>query len=130
MKKLMAVVLLLSGCMSRSAYIQRTNQRLASFAGQDIQVVIDQIGYYTRSFKSPDGKTVYAWEVSRSMVTPQITQNVGSGGAFVSGNQIFSNNSSQNYQMGGIPISSTCNAYFKVDENQIITDWRWSGNGC
>lgn len=131
MKKLIIFsALLLGGCATQSSYINKTNQNVGSFQGKNIQEVINRIGYYTRSFKNPQGKMIYAWETMSSATTPQITQNVGTGSVNVVGNQAYSYNSGQSYQMGGIPITSYCNAYFTVDENNIIIDWQWRGNGC
>lgn len=120
----------LVGCATNQSYIDKTNQNVGSFQGHNIQEVVNQIGYYSRSFQSPDGKTVYAWETSRSAVLPQVNQNVNNSSGFVSGNQAYVTGTSQSYQMGGIPITRWCNAYFKVDENQTVIDWQWQGNGC
>lgn len=129
-KLFVAIALLLGGCTTKASYIKRTNQNIGSYQGRNIQEVITAIGYYTRSFEGPNGRKVYAWETSRSMTTPQTTISPTQNGAFVQGNQVFAAGASQSYQVGGVPLTSWCNAYFVVDENEIVVDWQWQGNGC
>ena len=96
--------------------------------GQSMTVIVDAIGYPTRTFEAPGGVKVYAYELGSSGTTPQFTT-PGTSQTTVVGRHAFTTNAGGG-TWGGVQWRRWCNAYFEVDDKDVVTKWRWQGNAC
>lgn len=101
---------------------------LNSWLGHDVTELSRAIGYPTRTFKAPNGNTVYAYEKASSgyipaFTTPTYTNIHGYGNsatAVTTGGQTI----------GGFQVNYWCNTFFETDSANKIVFWRWEGNAC
>ena len=125
-----AIVLSASCSWADSRYESKVNSVMSAYMGKNIQTVVDAIGYYTREFKSPTGNRIYAWEVGNTVTSPVVEVNSQMNGGLTVGPQAFGNTQSNTFNVGGYRVTKFCNAYFEVDESNLIIDWKWNGNNC
>ena len=108
MKKIFIILLLLtcSTIPSFAGMKSTMNGLMESWKGEDINSVVDLWGF-PNEIKTTDNGKIYYWKKSTDIIAPGFGIY---GGAY-----------------GG---TSTCNKSFEIDENNIITNWNWSGNAC
>ncbi len=108
---------------------EKHERNVKSWMGRDINDLVAEAGYPTRTLQAPNGHTVYAWDVSSSYVTPQYET---PGTSFTSGNPAYGANTVyiKGSTYGGQTVVSSCSTYFEVDKGNIIVNWRYQGNAC
>jgi len=95
---------------------------LDSWVGSNVNQLIDSWGYPSNSFKAPNGNTVYMYTSSGSYTMP--TQTISTYNVY--GNTIYGNSTTS----GGQTLNFWCKTFFEVNQDNIITTWRWQGNNC
>lgn len=120
LKTLLAIVLaaFISSCATTEGYEKILN----SWVGSNINDYIKANGYPDNSFTAPNGNKVYAYNASGSVTLPTQTHSTYN----VYGNSVYGNT----YTTGGQTINLSCQTYFEVNKNNIITTWQWKGNHC
>jgi hypothetical protein len=121
MYRLFSVILLalfLNACATSANY----EKILDSWVGSNVDELVISWGYPVNSFKAPNGNTVYAYSSSSSYTMPtNTTSNYN-----VYGNSVYGSSTTT----GGQTLNYSCQTFFEVNENNIITTWRWKGNSC
>lgn len=127
MKRYLLSILLLSqtGCAglltgwtpNRPSY----DQVVSTWVGQSVDTLVNQWGYPTRSFQSPSGNMVYAYERSASYTSAP----------YQMPSYIYGSSISHGITVAGNTATIFCNTYFEVDdESKTIVRTRWDGNHC
>jgi hypothetical protein len=114
MKKYIVIMIafLICGCATTEGY----KQNLTSWMGANINDVVNSWGYPTKTFKAPNGNTVYLYQ---SQGTPVYTTTAAP----------FSNALFGNYKQTTESVA-WCNTFFEVDDSSTIINWRFQGNAC
>lgn len=101
----LASIMLFLGCSGQKKF----EATLDSWVGADVNRLIQSWGPPTRSYKMPNGHTVYtwAWDSHGAMAVPLY------GGGVIAQSLDYS-----------------CIKDFEADENDRIVSWHYSGNRC
>lgn len=114
---LMIALFVLSGCASRSNFVNKYN----SWVGKDINTFISQVGYPDRTYKLPNNNhTVYVYEQSRIQSTPSMI--IGYGG--------FYGPYYGGMSYGSDIVQKTCKLFLEVNKQHKIIRWSSRGNNC
>ena len=112
------LMLFLSACATTANY----EKVLGTWVGNDVDVLVGSWGYPAKSFKAPNGNTVYAYSSSASYTMPTNTTSDYN----LYGDTVYGNTTTT----GGQTLNYWCNTYFEVNEQNIITSWSYKGNNC
>ncbi len=110
-------VLLMQGCATRQNFVNMYN----SWVGQDINHLMEKIGYPDSTYFLPNKNKVYVYEKSRVYSYPSMSMGYGYGGYYGS------------YGMYGYRndvVQETCKLYLETDKKGIIVKWGSRGNHC
>jgi len=117
-KSILAVVSILL-LLTPTARAESYQAKMKSWVGNHADQLMDSWGYPTREMEIR-GYKVYAYENTRQFQVPSFqTPSTYYGGTVIHGATI-----------GGGIATRTCNTYFEVNDDEIITNVRWSGNAC
>lgn len=114
---LLLALLVLTGCATRERY----EQRVQTYIGKPISVVMDEWGYPSGSFESPTGNTVYVWETESRSASPHMSVGVYGGRWMSVGTHV-------GMGMSSAGTVSRCQTFFEVNKQKIITHWRLQGD--
>ncbi|MCW8820902.1 MAG: hypothetical protein OQK45_01655 [Sulfurovum sp.] len=124
MKKLLKItfislaVLLMQGCATHQNFVNKYN----SWVGQDINRLIQKIGYPDSTYILPNKNKVYVYERSRVYSYPSMAMGYGYG-------RYYSNYYGM-FGYGNDVVHETCKLYLETDKKGIIVKWGSRGNHC
>ena len=121
---LAVVILLGSGCATRSNYEQILN----SWLGAPAERLVERWGAPISTFRTPNGNEIYVYDFQYSGAVAAPMQVQQTPGMFV-GNTYFPG---QTTVTGGqvIPFHRSCRTEFMVDQTATTVRWRYEGNAC
>ncbi|WP_289100970.1 hypothetical protein [uncultured Marinobacter sp.] len=109
---ILLLALVVTGCASSSGI----GNKLDALVGEQKQVVINTLGYPTRTFKAPNGRDVFQYTQTRQYERASTTiyqQNLGTSSTY-----------------GGGTATSTCSVFFEFWPSGRVFKWTSQGNGC
>jgi len=110
-------VLLMQGCATRQNFVNKYN----AWVGQDINHLVEKIGYPDSTYFLPNKNKVYVYERSRVYSYPSMSMGYGYGG-YYGGYSMFA--------YGNDVVQQTCKLYLETDKKGIIVKWGSRGNHC
>ena len=113
---IITAMLFINSCASHENFVKRYN----AWVGGDINVFITRVGYPDRTYKLPNGNSIYVYEQSRIQSYPTMT--IGYGGFY-------------GPYYGGMSYGSdieqkTCKLFLEVNKHHKIVRWSSRGNNC
>jgi hypothetical protein len=110
--------LFMQGCATHQNFVNKYN----AWVGQDIDDLIQKIGYPDSTYVLPNNNKVYVYERSRIYSYPSMSFGYGGFGGYYGGYGMYS--------YGNDIIQKTCNLYFETNKKGIIVKWGSRGNAC
>ncbi len=110
--------LLLAGCATSAKY----QAILTSWVDRDINELITEWGYPTRSMVLPNGNTVYIYETGATHVTPVQS--------FTTYHEVDGAILANTHVMGGDAFATWCRTFFEVNKENKVVKWQAQGNSC
>jgi hypothetical protein len=109
--------LLISACAtSNKAQIKAdTDAWLNSLLGQNIDVVVNKLGYPLTNFIAPNGNKVFVWGKGEDKTRPMM---------------LYRATPNSSIALGGDTQTYWCKVYFEVDASNIIIRYSYEGNYC
>ncbi len=111
-------VLFVQGCATHQNFVNKYN----AWVGQDINDLIQKIGYPDSTYILPNKNKVYVYERSRIYSYPSMSMGYGGYGGHYGGYGMFG--------YGTDVVQETCKLYFETDRKSIIVKWGSRGNAC
>lgn len=124
MKKLLKItfislaVLLMQGCATHQNFVNKYN----AWVGQNINDLVEKIGYPDSTYVLPNKNKVYVYERSRVYSYPSMGMGYGYGRYYSGYYGMFG--------YGTDVVQETCKIYFETDRKDIIVKWGSRGNHC
>lgn len=112
------VILLIQGCATHQNFVNKYN----AWVGQNINDLVEKIGYPDSTYILPNKNKVYVYERSRVYSYPSMSMGYGYGRYY-----------GGYYGMFGYErdvVQETCKMYFETDRKDIIVKWGSRGNHC
>lgn len=122
LQKSIAIVLffwMIQGCATHEKFIQRYDW----WVGQNVTVLIQEIGYPDTTFTLPNGHKVYVYERSNTYnvpASPVITPMFGYGRYYGYYPMAYTQER----------VTKSCKLFIETDKNGMITRWESRGNDC
>lgn len=111
-------VLLMQGCATHQNFVNKYN----AWVGQDINSLMQQIGYPDSTYILPNKNKVYVYARSRIYSYPSMALGYGYGPYYRGGYGM--------YGYGTDVVQKTCKLYLETNKKGIIVKWGSSGNAC
>ncbi|MFC2057719.1 hypothetical protein ACFLR6_02150 [Campylobacterota bacterium] len=111
-------VLLMQGCATHQNFVNKYN----AWVGQDINDLIQKIGYPDSTYTLPNKNKVYVYERSRIYSYPSTSMGYWYGPYHHGGYGMFG--------YGTDVVQKTCKLYLETNKKGIIIKWGSSGNAC
>ena len=111
-------MIIYSGCATTKGFSTMMN----SWTGQNINAFVDRNGYPQKTFKAPNGNTVYVYGEAYSYTTPQYTNSQYNA----YGNTLYGTSTTY----GGGTRTNSCTTWIEINNQNIIVKWRAEGNIC
>ena len=111
-------VLLMQGCATHQNFVNKYN----AWVGQDINDLIQKIGYPDSTYTLPNKNKVYVYERSRIYSYPSTSMGYWYGPYHHGGYGMFG--------YGTDVVQKTCKLYLETNKKGIIVKWGSSGNAC
>lgn len=111
-------VLFMQGCATHQNFVNKYN----AWVGQDINDLIDKIGYPDSTYILPNKNKVYVYERSRIYSYPSTSMGYWYGPYHHGGYGMFG--------YGTDVVQKTCKLYLETNKKGIIVKWGSSGNAC
>lgn len=111
-------VLLMQGCATHQNFVNKYN----AWVGQDINDLIQQIGYPDSTYILPNKNKVYVYARSRIYSYPSMAMGYGYGPYYHGPYGMFG--------YGTDVVQKTCKLYLETNKKGIIVKWGSSGNAC
>lgn len=111
-------VLLMQGCATHQNFVNKYN----AWVGQDINDLIQQIGYPDSTYILPNKNKVYVYARSRIYSYPSMAMGYGYGPYYRGGYGMFGYSTDV--------VQKTCKLFLETNKKGIIVKWGSSGNAC
>lgn len=111
-------VLFMQGCATHQNFVNKYN----AWVGQDINDLIQKIGYPDSTYILPNKNKVYVYERSRIYSYPSMSMGYGHWPYYHGGYGMFG--------YGTDVVQKTCKLYLETNKKGIIVKWGSSGNAC
>jgi hypothetical protein len=111
-------LLFMSGCATHQKFVNKYN----SWVGQDINHLIQKIGYPDSTYTLPNKNKVYVYERSRIYSYPSMSMGYGHWPYYRGGYGMFGYSTDV--------VQKTCKLYLETNKKGIIVKWGSSGNAC
>jgi len=118
MKYFFMAVLLMQGCATHQKFVTKYN----AWVGQDINDLVQKIGYPDSTYILSNKNKVYVYERSRIYSYPSMSMGYGGYGGHYGGYGMFG--------YGTDVVQQTCKTYFETNKKGIIVKWGSRGNHC
>ena len=115
---LIVAVLLMQGCATHQNFVKKYN----AWVGQDINDLIQKIGYPDSTYILPNNNKVYVYERSRIYSYPSMSMGYGHWPYYHGGYGMFG--------YGTDVVQKTCKLFLETNKKGIIVKWGSSGNAC
>jgi hypothetical protein len=111
-------VMLMQGCATHQNFVTKYN----AWVGQDINDLIQQIGYPDSTYILPNKNKVYVYSRSRIYSYPSMAMGYGYGPYYHGGYGMFGYSTDV--------VQKTCKLFLETNKKGIIVKWGSSGNAC
>lgn len=111
-------VLFIQGCATHQNFVNKYN----AWVGQDINDLIQKIGYPDSTYVLPNKNKVYVYERSRIYSYPTMSMGYGGFGGYHAGYYGIG--------YGTDVVHKTCKLFLETNKKGIIVKWGSQGNSC
>jgi len=115
---LVIMVVLMQGCATHQKFVNKYD----GWVGQDINHLVEKIGYPDSTYILPNKNKVYVYERSKVYSYPSMSLGYGGYGRYYGGYGMYS--------YGNDIVHETCKLYLETDKQGIIVQWGSRGNAC
>ena len=111
-------LLFIQECATHQNFVKKYN----AWVGQDINDLIQKIGYPDSTYILPNKNKVYVYERSRIYSYPSMSMGYGHWPYYHGGYGMFGYSTDV--------VQKTCKLYLETNKNGIIVKWGSRGNSC